>query len=49
VLNAPDIKERFAQYSVVTAPSTPEEFKAYISSEIARWQKVANEAGVKAE
>ena len=49
VLTAPDIKERFAQYSVVTAPSTPEEFKAYISSEIARWQKVANEAGVKAE
>ena len=47
VLSLPDVKERFAQYSAVTAASTPEQFSSYIKEEIARWQKVAIDAGVK--
>jgi tripartite-type tricarboxylate transporter receptor subunit TctC len=49
VLAAQDVKEQFAQYSAEASPSTPEEFGAYIKQEIARWQKVARDAGVKAE
>lgn len=49
VLSAPEMKERFAQYSAVTAASTPEQFSAYIKDEIARWQKVAIDSGIKPE
>ena len=45
----PEMKERFAQYSAVTAASTPEQFSSYIKEEIERWQKVAIDAGVKPE
>ncbi len=49
VLSTPEMKERFAQYSAVTAASTPEQFSSYIKEENARWQKVAIDAGVKPE
>jgi len=49
VLSMPEMKERFAQYSTVTAASTPEQFSSYIKEEIARWQQVAIDAGVKPE
>ena len=49
VLSTPEMKERFAQYSAVTAASTPEQFSSYIKEEIARWQKVAVDAGIKPE
>lgn len=49
VLSTPEMKERFAQYSAVTAASTPEQFSSYIKQENARWQKVAIDAGVKPE
>jgi tripartite-type tricarboxylate transporter receptor subunit TctC len=41
------MKERFAQYNAVTAASTPEQFSSYIKEEMARWQQVAIDAGVK--
>jgi len=47
VLSTPEMKERFAQYSAVTAASTPEAFSSYIKEEMARWQQVAIDAGVK--
>jgi tripartite-type tricarboxylate transporter receptor subunit TctC len=31
------------------APSTPEEFGAYIRSEIAKWRKVVQASGAKAD
>lgn len=49
VLSTPEMKERFSQYSAVTAASTPEQFSSYIKEEIARWKKVAVDAGVKPE
>ena len=49
MLSTPEMKERFAQYSAVTAASTPEQFSSYIKQENARWQKVAIDAGVKPE
>jgi tripartite-type tricarboxylate transporter receptor subunit TctC len=47
VLSTSEMKERFAQYSAVTAASTPEQFSSYIKEEMARWQQVAIDAGVK--
>lgn len=49
VLASTEVKDKFAQYSAVTAPTTPEQFSAYIKEELARWQKVAQQAGVKPE
>ena len=49
VLSTPEMKERFAQYSAVTAASTPEHFSSYIKEENARWKKVAIDADVKPE
>ena len=49
VLASAEVKDKFAQYSAVAAPTTPEQFSAYIKEELARWQKVAQQAGVKPE
>ena len=48
-LAAQDVKDQFAQHSAEASPSTPGEFGAYIKQEIARWRKVAQDAGVKPE
>ena len=49
VLATQDVRDQFAQHSAEASPSTPEQFGAYIRQEIARWKKVANDAGVKPE
>ena len=47
---APDIRNRFASQGVeLQASTTPGEFTAYIKSEYAKWAKVIDEAGIKAE
>ncbi len=47
---APDIRNRFASQGVeLQASTTPGEFTAYIKAEYAKWAKVINEAGIKAE
>lgn len=49
VMASPEVKDKFAQYSAFATASTPEQFGAYIKEELARWQKVAQQAGVKPE
>jgi tripartite-type tricarboxylate transporter receptor subunit TctC len=49
VLALPDIKARFADQGADVASNTPEQFAAYIKSEIAKWGKLIKELGVKAE
>jgi len=49
VLGSADIREKFAQFSAVPSATTPEQFGQTIREEIARWQKVAQTAGVKPE
>jgi len=45
-LETADVKQRFATGGALTAPSkTPEEFAAFVSSEMARWGKIAKESG----
>jgi len=48
-LKAPDVGERFAADGSEPVGRTPENFAAYIKSEIARWAKVVKEIGIKAE
>jgi tripartite-type tricarboxylate transporter receptor subunit TctC len=47
---APEIRDRFASQGVVLQASrTPDLFTAYIKSEYAKWARVIEEAGIKAE
>jgi tripartite-type tricarboxylate transporter receptor subunit TctC len=45
-LNAPDVQRRLMEQGVDPAPSTPEQFAAFIRAETEKWAKVVREAGV---
>ncbi len=45
-LNASDVQRRLMEQGVDPAPSTPEEFAAFIRVETDKWAKVVKEAGV---
>ena len=47
VLASDELKEKFAAFGAEPASSTPEELGKYIASELARWKKVAADAGIK--
>jgi tripartite-type tricarboxylate transporter receptor subunit TctC len=49
VLSDPETRERLTKMGVDLILSTPEEFKAYLNSEIARYTKIIKAAGLKAE
>src|ERR1700742_3918290 len=45
----PALKEKLVEQGIVAVGSTPEEFRAFVAEEIARWAKVINDAGIKLE
>src|ERR1700710_857382 len=45
----PAMKEKLAEQGIVPGGSTPEEFRAFVAEEIARWKKVVTDAGIKME
>jgi tripartite-type tricarboxylate transporter receptor subunit TctC len=45
----PEVRAKLAQQGAETLGSTPEEYGDYIKKEIARWGKVVQQSGVKAE
>ena len=49
-IQAPEIRTRFANQGVeLQGSASPAHFSAYIKSEYARWAKVIDDAGIKAE
>jgi tripartite-type tricarboxylate transporter receptor subunit TctC len=46
-MQAPEVQEKLAPQGAILAGDTPEEFGAYIASEIAKWAKVVQAAGIK--
>ena len=48
-MNTPDVQETFKRQGLDPAPTTPEEFGAFIRAEIAQNIKVVKEAGIKVE
>jgi tripartite-type tricarboxylate transporter receptor subunit TctC len=49
VLNSAEVKERFAKQGVEVKTTTPEEFGAFVRSEVARWAKVIKDANIKSD
>ena len=45
-LASPDVKQRFQDLAVEPFPSTPEAFSAHLKAEIAKWQKVIEDAKI---
>jgi tripartite-type tricarboxylate transporter receptor subunit TctC len=48
-LAQPDMKERLATLGAEGVGNTPEEFRAFVKAEIAKWARVVKEAGLKVE
>ena len=49
IMQSPDVKQRYAQLGVDPVASTPEQFKAYIQSETAKWAEVVKRSGAKVD
>ena len=49
ILRDPALRERFMVQGVELVPSTPEEFGAFIRQDIAKWSKVIQSTGLRAE
>ena len=49
ILNMPDVRTTLFNQGLDPAPGTPEQFGAYIKSERAKWAKVIQDSGAKAE
>ena len=48
-INAPDVRAFFANAGVEPGGTTPQEFAAFIKSELAKWAKVVKESGARAD
>jgi len=48
-LNSPDLRGKLVEAGADPVGSTPEEYTAFIKTEIAKWAKVINAAGIKGE
>ena len=46
-LKLPEVSNRLAGQGAEPVGSTPEEYDAFVKKEIAKWQKVCKEAGIK--
>jgi tripartite-type tricarboxylate transporter receptor subunit TctC len=49
ILRAPEVKERFFVQGAEPVGNTPEEFAAFVKSEIAKWKKVVEFSGMRAD
>ena len=49
VLTDPNTRQMFNKHGLDPQPTTAGEFKTLVTSEIARWAKVARQAGIKPE
>ncbi len=45
----PAMRDKLAEQGIVAVGNTPDEFRAFVAEEVARWAQVVKEAGIKAE
>ena len=49
IMQAPEIQKRLLAEGAKFTPKTPDEFTAFVKSEIAKWAKVVKEAGIRVD
>ncbi len=47
ILNSEDLKKRLAEQGAEPAPSTPDEFRAFVNRDIRKWLDLADKTGIK--
>jgi tripartite-type tricarboxylate transporter receptor subunit TctC len=47
IVQLPDVKQRFATLGAEPVGNTPQQFKAFLDEEIAKWTKVIDQSGAK--
>ncbi|MBI2294671.1 MAG: tripartite tricarboxylate transporter substrate binding protein [Betaproteobacteria bacterium] len=48
-LNRPDVKESLLKLGAMASPTTPQEFRAFIESELKKWTPIIQAAGIRAD
>ena len=46
IMRAPEMRERLVSQGAEPLSSTPEQFAAYIKSEMVKWAKIVRDAGI---
>lgn len=46
-IGSPEVRERFEQLNIESRPTTPEEFRAFVTGQMEQWSKVIKEANIK--
>ena len=46
ILNSPDMQQKLGDQGIDVTPSSPEQFRAYVKTEMVRWAKVVKDAGL---
>ena len=49
IVEAPDVRQRLIDQGADPVSDTPEQFGAYVKTELARWTKVVNDTGARIE
>ena len=49
ILALPDVKDRYSALGAEPGPGNPDEFSAFLRSEIAKWAKVIRDSGAKVD
>ena len=49
ILTSAEVKERFGKMGVDVVAGSPEQFSGFLKSEVSRWAKVVQDAGIKAD
>jgi tripartite-type tricarboxylate transporter receptor subunit TctC len=49
ILTSAEVRERFGKMGVEVVAGTPEQFSQFLKSEVSRWAKVVQDAGIKAD
>jgi len=49
IMQAPEIRKRLTNEGAKFTPKTPDEFAAFVKSEVAKWAKVVKDAGIRVD
>ena len=49
ILNLPDVRERLSAEGAEVSADTPEQFTAYVKSEMAKWSSVVQKSGARTD